>query len=32
MYRKESKNAEKVENVCLQGAGNFGFSGYQVNW
>ena len=29
---KEIKIVREVENVCLQGAGNYGFSRYQVNW
>ena len=29
---KKEVNAENVENVCLQGAGNFGFNRYQVIW
>ena len=32
MYSKKNTNTENVENVCLQGAGNFGFSKYQVSW
>ena len=32
MYRKGNINTEKVENVCLQGAGKFGFGRYKVNW
>ena len=32
MYRKGNKNSEKLENVCLQGVGNFGFNRYQINW
>ena len=30
--RKGNENTEKIENGCLQGAVNFGFGRYKVNW